>query len=262
MKRLLGATFLASAICAAGGLLTAHAQQSKPVIKGGIEAKVKSVDAGKDTLTVTTTDGKSTTFTITDDTVLVGPRGGKVRKGLKDRRFHEGFPVTIVAKGSTATEIHLGFSPRTSAQADTKSNKGTTRTKTATKSDSQPDNATDKSSTKTTEKSAGKTATGKTKKTNTKEKDEADEDQEFPGKIKSFDAAKRLLIVTLLNGSERSFLLANSVPVSVKGVASKKGLQDPALKAGAVVEVVTDSGGRKVKGVKVAPVKARRKRAA
>ena len=77
-----------------------------------IEGKVKKVDHEKSTLTITTDDGKERTFEITDDTTMVGPRGGLVRRGLKDPRFHEGMGLTIVAKGTTATEVHLGFSPR------------------------------------------------------------------------------------------------------------------------------------------------------
>jgi len=76
---------------------------------------------------------------------------------------------------------------------------------------------------------------------------EEDDDAEIPGKIKSFDARRRVLVITLLNGKNRSFFLAKDVPVHVKGVISKRGLADPALKPGAPITVVTDEGGRKVK---------------
>ncbi len=59
---------------------------------------------------VVTSSGREHTFTVTDDTTLVGPRGGKVRGRLSDPRFHEGMELTVVAEGNTATEIHLGYS--------------------------------------------------------------------------------------------------------------------------------------------------------
>jgi hypothetical protein len=86
--------------------------------------------------------------------------------------------------------------------------------------------------------------------------DEDDEDEEFPGKVKSVDPTKRLLVVTLLNGKDRSYLLSKEVKILVKGTASKRGLQDPVLKPGIPVVVVTEPGGRKVKEVKVAPIPA------
>jgi len=88
---------------------------------------------------------------------------------------------------------------------------------------------------------------------------EEDEEEEVPGKIKSFDHTRHLLVITLLNGKDRSFMLAKDVKVLVKDSASKHGLDDPALKAGASVEVVTDEGGHKVKEVKVLPPVQRKK---
>src|SRR6266851_3867392 len=99
MWRTLGTLILGTGVCLAG-ILPAGADDQKTPIKGGIEGKK---------LTITTTQGRERTFTITDDTTLVGPRGGKVRRHLNDPRFHEGFPVTIVADGATAQEVHLGF---------------------------------------------------------------------------------------------------------------------------------------------------------
>jgi len=61
-----------------------------------------------------------------------------------------------------------------------------------------------------------------------------------------------------LNGSTRSFILAKGVPVLVRGKASKEGIEDPALKAGAAVTVVTDEGGKKVKELKISEAKARK----
>src|SRR5262245_59062432 len=88
---------LGAAICV-GGPAAARADDKgeKHQIKGGIEGKVKMVDVEKKKLTIITDQGRERTFTITDETMMAGPRGGKVRRHLKDPRFHEGFPVTIV----------------------------------------------------------------------------------------------------------------------------------------------------------------------
>jgi hypothetical protein len=58
--------------------------------------------------------------------------------------------------------------------------------------------------------------------------------------------------------------LVVSWPVQIHGAAaaSKLGLKDPQLKAGAVVTVVTEEGGRKVKKVKITPASEIRRRRA
>ena len=73
------------------------------------------------------------------------------------------------------------------------------------------------------------------------------------GKVKSVDPARHMLVISLLNGQDRSFMIAKDVKLLVKGTMSQKGLEDPALKAGTPITVVTDPGGRKVKELKVAP---------
>jgi hypothetical protein len=88
-----------------------------------------------------------------------------------------------------------------------------------------------------------------------------DDDNEIPGTLKSFDGRRRVLVVTLLNGKDRSFILPRDVKVVVQGSASKRGLGDPALKAGASIEVVTDEGGHKVTELKITPALAQRKKA-
>jgi hypothetical protein len=242
MQWTLGKLFLATAVCAIGLLCAnlasaADDTKDKPVIKGGIEGTVKSVDPENKKLTILTSQGRERTFNITDDTILMGPRGGKVRKHLHDPRFREGFDVTVVATGNTATEVHLGFSKRGDA------------TKTAQPADT----------TKAGERSIGRrpvrtstppAATGTTGSDAGKQAEEEDE-QEFPGTIKSYDATRRILVIHLLNGKEKSFLLAKDVPVNVKGAVSTRGLADPALKAGAHVDVMTDDSGRKVKELKI-----------
>ena len=115
MLRTLSALVAGATVCAVG-LMSAAAQESgksqKPEIPGGIEGHVKSVDTEKQTLRITTSDGKERTFAITEDTTMLGPRGGKVRQGLRDRRFQEGMEITVVANGGTAKELHLGYSRR------------------------------------------------------------------------------------------------------------------------------------------------------
>src|SRR6516165_9219929 len=105
MLRTLSALFAGAAFCTAG-LFSAAAQVTKrserPEIPGGIEGQVKSVDPEKNMLTITTSGGRERTFSITEDTTMLGPRGGKVRQRLKDHRFHEGMDITVVADGRAA----------------------------------------------------------------------------------------------------------------------------------------------------------------
>src|SRR5262249_4876098 len=151
--------------------------------KGGIEGKVKKVDVEKGTLTITTSNGKERTFTIDDETTIVGPRGGVARRRLKDPRFHEGMDVTIVADGATTKEVHLGYSKHTEGGTGAKATTDKTGTKTAT----------DKAGTKTTTEKKDTT----TDKAKPVAHEEDDEDREVPGKIKSVDPAKHMLVITL-----------------------------------------------------------------
>src|SRR6202040_1874785 len=97
MMRAYRVLVLSIAVCAAA-VLSVAAQDAKKSqkqeISGGIDAKVKQVDAEAGKLTVTI-DGRDRTFTITDDTTIVGPRGGVVRRRLKDPRFHAGLAITV-----------------------------------------------------------------------------------------------------------------------------------------------------------------------
>jgi hypothetical protein len=231
MLRRLVAILMGAALCAGGPLARADDKTSKPEIKGGIEGKIKSVDVESKTLIITTTQGRERTFQVTDDTVMVGPRGGKVRRHLKDPRFHEGFPVTIVADRNNAAEVHLGYAKDASDEPAVSKPKS---------------------------KSAQPAATNPNKQEAAKKQAEEDDEAEILGHVKSFDSSRRILVVTLLNGNSRSFILAKSVPVLVKGRASKEGIEDPALKTGAAVTVVTDEGGKKVKEVKISEAKARK----
>jgi hypothetical protein len=65
-----------------------------------------------------------------------------------------------------------------------------------------------------------------------------------------------------LAGKDRSFMLAKDVKVLVKGLASRQGLEYPALQAGASIEVITDQGGRRVMELKVTPASSLQRRKA
>jgi hypothetical protein len=244
MLRTLGVLTLGGLLCAGASL--GRADDSNSQIPGGIEGKVKMVDVENGKLTITT-QGRDRTFTITDETMMVGPRGGKVRRHLKDPRFHEGFPVTVVAQGDKAAEVHLGSARQSDARPSDEgkpaapARTGRTQRRLPAAPDATPESRVSKKVSPTTSEPKpglkGKEA----------QKLEEDDEAEIPGKIKSFDARRRLLVVTLLNGKNRSFMLAKDVPVHVKGATSRRGLADPALKVGAPITVITDEGGRKVK---------------
>lgn len=247
MLRTLG-IFLVGATMSAVGLMAAAAQGPKPSdrsqVPGGIEGHIKSVDRDKQTVTVVTSKGSEQTFTVTDETTIVGPRGGKVRYRLKDRRFHEGIEITIVANGSTARELHLGYDRGAQGQP-TGTPKATAKRAPA------------PAGTTGTAAPAGKAATRVQREAaRTASKDDEDEDNEVPGTIKSYDPNRRMLVVTLLNGRTRSFLLPREVKVVHRGILSRQGLEDPALKAGASVTVHVDAGGRRVRELQVNPAPA------
>lgn len=257
MSRVLGAMILGAVVCSTTSL--SPADEHKTAIKGGIEGKIKKVDADAGTLTITTEQGRDRTFAVNDETTIVGPRGGKVRHRLKDHRFHEGMALTVVAEGNKATEIHLGFQHQeggeaeTTSAADRPSRMAGKEAPAKAASDTPPANRGVPSRSEAPTAARGKTTPGVA---------DQDEDQEVPGKIKRVDATRHMLVVTLLNGKDRAFLVSKDVPVLVTGAPSKQGLQDPALKPGASVEVVTDEGGHKVKEVKLTPASALKRRKA
>jgi hypothetical protein len=230
MRRTLSLLLAGTTICAFG-LFSAGAQEAKkaekPKIPGGIEGHVKSVDVEKGTLTIVTTAGAERTYNVTDETTMLGPRGGKVRRHLHDPRFHEGMDLTVVASGATAKEIHLGFRHREPAGEAAK-HKAAIKTKSA-----------------ATKRFAPKAAAD--------EEEADDEDNEIPGTVKSYNAERRLLVVSLLNGTSRPFFLSRDLKVQVKGAISKHGVADPAIKEGAHVIVHVEEGGRRVRELHVDP---------
>jgi hypothetical protein len=236
------------------GLLNANAQEAKkserPQIPGGIEGHVKKVDVEKETLTIVTTAGSERTFNVTEDTTMLGPRGGKVRRRLHDPRFHEGMELTVVASGTTAKEVHLGYSPRRTdaAKEDGQAAAKPKAPRAGTVTSAPPSKA--KALSKQEDAAAAKTAAAD---------EEDDEDDELPGTVKTYNAERRVLVVTLLNGTNRTFFLAKDLKVQVGRAVSKQGIEDPALKEGAHVTVFLAEGGRRVRELHVAPPQAARK---
>ena len=254
MLRTLSALLAGATMCAVG-LLSAAPQEpkrgEKVVIPGGMDGQVKSVDQEKQTLTIVTSGGRERTFTVTDETTMVGPRGGKVRRRLHDRRFHEGLDVTILADGNTAKEVHLGFSHREKGQSSSQSTLAK-RSPRATKEATGGAAAVKRPRSELSEPS--KIAAKAAPKTGAQEEEE-DEDNEIPGKVKSYDPERRppVLVVTLLNGQNRSFFLGSDVKLLVGGRASRLGLKDPALKVGTPLTVIVEPGGRRVRELHVSP---------
>jgi hypothetical protein len=244
--RIVSALVAGATFCVVG-LLSAQAQQPKTAekaeIPGGIEGKVKSVDQEKQKLSIVTSSGRERTFSITEDTTMLGPRGGKVRRRLNDPRFHEGMELTVVANSGTATEIHLGISR--SEPADSPIEKSSAKSNTPREESEKAPAVKAKARARAKAKAAMKD----------EDADDGDDD-EIPGKVKSFDSERRILVVTLLNGKSRSFLLARDVKVLVKGAASKQGLRDPAIKEGILVTVVVAEGGRRVRELHITPLAA------
>jgi hypothetical protein len=249
----LKSTLIGAAILALGCLSASAADSRTSEIKGGIEGKVVKVDAEKGMLTIAREDGREKTFSISDETTIVGPRGGVVHRRLRDSRFHAGLPITVVASGEAATELHLGV--------DRKARKGsrTSAASTSSGTGSSSDEPSPPVETRRTSRFRGNLgAKSATDKEAPKTEDAESDDNDFPGKIKSVDPARRMLVVTLLNGKDRSFMLARDVKITVHGRASRLGLADTMFKPGIPLTVVTEDGGRKVKEVKITPAVSRK----
>jgi len=72
-----------------------------------IAGKVTKVDATKNTVSVTTDDGKKMDLTVTDDTKIVGPRGGISKDRLKDDRLTVGAEIKVTMDGKKVKQIEL-----------------------------------------------------------------------------------------------------------------------------------------------------------
>jgi hypothetical protein len=239
---------IGSVLCVAAlgtiGLMAAAAADTKATdIKDGIPGKIVKVDVEQATVTIAGEDGRERTFNVTEETVIVGPRGGAVHKRLKDPRFHSGLGIVVVANGKAAAQLHLGY--------DRKARKSTTAASTSSSETPSTDTAPTPAPKTRTARFRGLIDSNKTPAPKSDKEEAEEDDNEFPGKVKSVDSVKRVLVITLLNGKDRSFLLPSDVKVTVNGRASRRGLSDASLKAGNSLTVVTETGGRKVKEVKV-----------
>jgi hypothetical protein len=253
-----------------GLLCNQTAQAEDPEIKDGIPGTVVKVDVNQGTVTIADKGSRERTYSITEETVIVGPRGGIVHRRLKDHRFHSGLPLTIVANGTTAVELHLGYdrkarettgvssrsarSSRPASDNTTPSSTGSNDAGTSTPSSNPTPSTSTTRTSRFRDLGESKRATDK----DAAKEEEEDEDNEFPGKVKSVDPEKHVLVITLINGKDRSFLLAHDVKVMVNNRASRHGLSDAAFKPGIPLTVVTEAGGRKVKEVKVTTIAGRR----
>jgi hypothetical protein len=69
------------------------------------KGKVKSVDTDKNTITVTVGDDDKT-FTVSDDTKIIGRKGTAVKDGLKNEKaFKTGNSVTITTEKKDDKEV-------------------------------------------------------------------------------------------------------------------------------------------------------------
>jgi hypothetical protein len=247
------AALLCTVACGILALLAARSQAQESEIKGGISATVIKVDVARGTVTVADKNSRERTYSINEETVIVGPRGGVVHRRLKDPRFHNGLPITIVANGTTAAELHLGYD-RKGREGTVATTPSTSRpgTRPAPPTDNTPNDASPSTPAAPERRTARFRGLGSQRGTPAaKPAEEEDEDNEFPGKIKSVDPARHMLVITLVNGKDRSFLLASDVKVMINTRTSRKGLSDAALQPGMPLTVITEPGGRKVKEVKV-----------
>jgi hypothetical protein len=80
MRRLQSLLLTGSMICLlgplSGGAQDVEKRTEMPRIPGGIEGHLKRVDVEKGTLTITTMSGTERTFSVSEDTTILGPRGG------------------------------------------------------------------------------------------------------------------------------------------------------------------------------------------
>jgi hypothetical protein len=263
MSRLPLSFTLCSLIVGTALLAAPNVQAKESEIKDGIPGTVVKVDAAQGTVTIAEKEGRERTYTVNQETQIIGPRGGIVHSRLHDHRFHAGLPITVVANGTTAAELHLGYDRKARAGRATAPRATTTtapaETPATTDAGTTTPPATPTPGTTRTARFRGVEARRSAAK-EAKEEEE-DEDNEFPGKVKSVDPTRHMLVITLVNGKDRSFLVSSEAKVLVNSRASRHGLGDPALQPGAALTVVTEEGGRKVKEVKLTPAARRLRKA-
>jgi len=99
----------------------AGGDKAKVDAKKLVVGKVKSVDLEKSKFTLALEGDKQRTFTVTDDTKFIGPKGGK-GDGLKDDRMDKGYEVKVLPStdGKVAMEVHLPFRKKAVSDKDKK----------------------------------------------------------------------------------------------------------------------------------------------
>lgn len=113
------------------------AAKESPAAKKEVAGMFKTKDLTKKTLTITV-DGKDRTFKITDDTKILGPRGGD--RELKDEVLDKGYKITVVVNAKDdgiADEVKLPFANEREGSGKDKA-KEKTKDKDAPKSKDKP----------------------------------------------------------------------------------------------------------------------------
>jgi hypothetical protein len=267
MSRLPLSFTLCSLIVGTALLAAPNVQAKDSEIKDGIPGTVVKVDVAQGTVTIAEKEGRERTYTVNQETQIIGPRGGIVHSRLNDHRFHAGLPITVVANGTTAAELHLGYDRKARAGRTTSSRASTTTAPAETPATTDsgaatpPANPAPTPAPSTTRTTRFRGVEARRAAAKDAKEEEEDEDNEFPGKIKSVDPTRHMLVITLVNGKDRSFLVSSEAKVLVNSRASRHGLGDPALQPGAALTVVTEEGGRKVKEVKLTPAARRLRKA-
>lgn len=72
-----------------------------------VKGKVKNVDADKNTITVTTADGKDHDFKIGTDTKVLAASGKELADRLKDKHIKAGTEVVITTDKDQVKEVKL-----------------------------------------------------------------------------------------------------------------------------------------------------------
>jgi hypothetical protein len=119
---------------------TKDKSKDKAAAKKEVVGMFKSKDLTKKTLTITV-DGKDKTYKITDDTKILGPRGGE--RDLKDDVLDKGYEITVVPNAkddSIADEVKLPYrNDREGADKDKAKSKDDTKAKDKTKDKTKDD---------------------------------------------------------------------------------------------------------------------------
>jgi hypothetical protein len=75
------------------------------VLAAEIKGKIKSVDADKHTITVTTADGKDHTLTVGKDTKIEAASGKALQEGIKDKHLKAGTEVVVQCEKKDGKEV-------------------------------------------------------------------------------------------------------------------------------------------------------------